>query len=160
MKKPDLALGAYQMAGGLFSAFSLFTPMAQRHWSSVLFLLLFAALSITAGALHFLKHPKRYQLTIANHVTQTLGIYTPWMAIVVMQGAWVKVAFLFDQQESFAKSLWTITAAGGFPESTCDVDLFGSLPDLHTFGVSVNFLAVAILIYAIVQRKKTACSDL
>lgn len=158
MKKSDLPLGVYQVAGGLFSAFSLFTPMVQRHWSAVGFLCVFSALSIAAGALHLLGHPEQLGLSIINQLTQVLGFYTPWISIMVIHGAWVKVDLLFDWKENFAASVFTQTASAGCPESTCDVALSGTLPGLHTYGLSLNFLALGILIYCIIQRRKTASS--
>jgi hypothetical protein len=154
MKRSDLLLGLYQVLGGLFTGYSLFATMLHRHWSAVGFLLLFSALSVGTGALHLLSHPKRYELSILNQLTQVVGFYSAWITVAVMHGGAVKVSLLLDWKESFAKSTFNLSAAAGFFDSLCDVDLFGTLPTLHSFSLSLNFLALGLLIYCVRQRRK------
>lgn len=154
MKTNTRLLGAWQIIAGILSLVTLWSITSARGSAALATLVFFSGLAIVAGMSMWREAAHCWRLTIINQLVQVVGFYSPWLAFKVIHGASLTVASHVFAKATFADSLFSHTASYSIGASVCDVSLgaiFGGAP---TYGVSLNLLALGILIYAVVVSNK------
>lgn len=154
MKKSDLFFGAYQIAAGVISLATLINTAWARGATALVGVLAVGFLSIAAGVLHLKRDRSRFGFTIVNQLSQTVGVITPYLTFHVVQGAFIGSFQTMTVKASFAKSALQTQVSLWALESVCDFSLGRALPGLPTWGLSFNFLALALAWYAVRLRSR------
>jgi len=147
MKTAHRVLGAYQVLAGACSLVSLAPAMAARGWPSVAALVGMSALSIVAGALMWRVNPAGWPVTVANQLTQLIGIYSPLVSFLVIHCVSVTIYSSYVAKATLADSLFTQGVGTSSLHSVCDVSIGKHLEGSPTYGASMNLVALGILVY-------------
>ena len=154
MKKTYRVLGVYQTAGGACSLVTLGSVMLARGSDAFATLFLFSVLAVAAGVAMWRENPACWRLTIFNQLIQIVGLHLPWFSFKVMHGAAVTVLARYIAKATFADSTLNFSASLSLGSSKCDVRLLSPAATLPGYDLSLNFLALGVLIYVIYIRKK------
>ena len=156
MTTRDRVLGAYQIFGGVCSLAMLWPTMMARGTVAVAALAGFSALAIGAGLSLWRGGSNRWQLTLFNQLVQVVGFYTPWAAFTISHGAAITVSNQCFAKATFADSTFHSDASVSLVNSVCDVLVGRTAAGLPTFGLSLNFVALGLVLYAMVAAHRTA----
>ena len=111
--------------------------------------LLFASIiSIVAGVLLWSGRRGGWGLTVVNQVVQSIGIYFPTLALQAGIGASVNGHLFFFQKATFGDSLFNETIGSSFMPN-CIATIHPASALLPAYGISVNFLAIALAVFSI-----------
>jgi hypothetical protein len=155
MKKSARILGLYQIIGGVISFLALGRMPGERGAVATGILILLAGLAIAAGVGMWRGARYGRQLTILNQLAQILGVYTPVLAFNVVHGAGLTLGTTYVAASTFAASNIHTGMQITLGSSVCDVWWGRLLTGMPDYGLSVNLLALALLIYAVKMRKRS-----
>lgn len=154
MKMTYRLLGGYQIAGGVCTLATLGPEMLARDPGPMAALIVFSALAIVAGVAMWRENPAGWRLAYANQLVQLVGLFFPWFTFSVIHGASATVMGRYFAKTDFAESTINLTANITLGSSDCAVRLGKVLEGADDYGVSLNFLALGVLLYVFFVRKK------
>jgi hypothetical protein len=88
------------------------------------------------------------QLTIANQLTQLVAVYSPLVSFGVVHEASIALSSHWYAAATFADSTFRLSARFLPGSSVCDLLWNKSASGLPNYGVSLNLLALGILLYS------------
>lgn len=155
MKTRQRIIGFYQIIGGGISLLALGRIHSERGMAATVILLLLSALAIAAGAGLWRGWSGGWRLTMLNQVVQLVGFYTPVLAFNVIHGAGFTVGTRYFAAEQSADSNFRTGSEIMLGGSTCDVLWGRMLMGMPDYGLSLNLLALGVLIFTVVILRKS-----
>jgi hypothetical protein len=141
-------LGALQICAGVFSLVTLHPAASTRGLPGEAALLAACALSIVAGALLWRGEPLGWRLTIANQAAQLVGVNSPLATFSVIHCVSLTGTFSCVAKATFSDSMFTTGITARVLHSVCDIGPGSGFAGASTYGISLNLVALAILLYA------------
>ena len=159
MKNSRLIIGLYQIIGSVVSLLAIGRINSAYGPVAAALLILFTILAVSAGVALWRGEKNRWLLTILNQLVQLVGFYTPVFAYNVIHGAGLTLGTRYFAAEKFAEANFQTSGQLVLGSSVFDVLWGNKLTGMPDYGLSVNFLALGILIYVAFFRPKAAPSQ-
>lgn len=153
MRTSSRILAVYQMAGGIASLVALVGTAWQTGNFSFTVLVITSLLGICAGLFLWTHEARGWRWTVVNQCVQIVGVYVPLFVLCIVQGAGFVTSFHYFQRATFADSLFRNSIGVSFIP-VCDALLKARPVSFPTYGLSINWLAVGLAVFAAYRVKR------
>ena len=153
MRTSSRILAVYQVVGGIASLVALAGTAWQTGYFSFTVLVIASLLGICTGLFLWTREARGWRWTVVNQCVQIVGVYVPLFAFCIVQGVSFITSFHYFQRATFADSLFRNSIGVSFLP-VCDALLKARPASFPTYGLSINWLAVGLAVFAMYRVKR------